>query len=356
MLSDGDVCPCCGLHAGEELELGAEVAAERQPVGLQWRKAKSTLNLLQHGTGKSDKSEYGKPPMHPHSTSMRDLSEYGKPPMHPHSTSMRDFHHARSDDNASDSQSLRDVSHEVRYRRPSTASKHSSSSEPANQSLRDVSHEVRYRRPSTASKHSSSAEPANQREDTKTLPRSKSVETMDGSSPLSYPQDPRRRRGSEPTLATGGSFRINAGRSSKDVLNQMRLETDKLKNKTSDDRSLSEILRSKWVTGQEERLSYQEASASERLAVAQSRPGTAKPVYEDIDPQRRGAPTPDRQSRPQTAKPVSLKEQIKEQFRIQALEWQPPNYIAPIVKDSLLMMKLEKAERGKVFRARNARK
>jgi hypothetical protein len=327
MLSDGDVCPCCGLHAGEELELGAEVAAERQPVGLQWRKAKSTLNLLQHGTGKSDKSEYGKPPMHPHSTSMRDLSEYGKPPMHPHSTSMRDFHHARSDDNASDSQSLRDVSHEVRYRRPSTASK-----------------------------HSSSAEPANQREDTKTLPRSKSVETMDGSSPLSYPQDPRRRRGSEPTLATGGSFRINAGRSSKDVLNQMRLETDKLKNKTSDDRSLSEILRSKWVTGQEERLSYQEASASERLAVAQSRPGTAKPVYEDIDPQRRGAPTPDRQSRPQTAKPVSLKEQIKEQFRIQALEWQPPNYIAPIVKDSLLMMKLEKAERGKVFRARNARK
>ena len=252
MLSDGDVCPCCGLRADEKLEHGAEVAAERKPVGLQWRKAKGMLNLVQHGTGKSDKSEYGKPPMQPHSTSLRD------------------FRRASSDENARHSQSLRNVSHEVRYRRPSTSSIHSSSSEPANRMEYDVS------------------------------------------SPLSYPQDPR-------TLAKGGSFRINPG--------QLRSSTD--------------LPESQWVAGQLERLSYPEASSL---------------VYGNIDPQQRGAPTPDGQSRTQTAKPVSLKAQIKEQFKIQALQWQPPNYIAPIVKDANMMKQIEKAEKRKVFRARNARK
>ena len=208
------------MHAGEKLEHGGEVAAERKP-GLQWRKAKSMLNLVQNGTGKVDTSEYGKPPMQHHSTSLRDFRgkvdtpEHGKPPSQHHSTSLRDI------------QSLRDVCarHEVRYRRPSSGSIHSSLSEPA----------TRYRRPSTGSIHSSSSEPANRME-------------YDGS---------------------------------------------------------------------------------------------------------RGAPTPDGQSRAQTAKPVSLKALIKEQFKIQALEWQPSNYIAPISgKDAIMIKQMEKAETRKVFRAR----
>ena len=161
------------------------------------------------------------------------------------------------------------------------------------QSLRDISREVRYRRPSSASTTSSTS----------------TATTISSSAPAAYDwsseQNPRHQG------------------SSKDVLDQMRLEVEQLKRRDA------------WAARHHERLSLPE-------------------MYENPDAEQ-DARVQDLGTRPrdparlQSARPVSLKEQLK---KGQAhLEWQPANYLPPLDSEAN-----RRKETRKVFRARNSRR